>query len=81
MPTPPNVPEDSLSRLNAILPARVRDWLYIVYGLAGVAATGFTGYLTSVQALAPEWFVGGLAAYAAVGPFVAIIAKANLSGR
>ena len=79
VPTPPNVPSDALSKLNSILPAKIRDWLYITYALLGVAATGFTGYLTSVQALAPEWFVGGLATYAAIGPFVAIIAKANLN--
>lgn len=72
---------DAAQRLGNILPQRARDIVYIAYGAIGVAGAAITNYLSATQNLAPEWLVGGISAYASVGAFVAILAKANPTGK
>jgi hypothetical protein len=77
----PELPRDAAERLGNILPSAARDGVYITYGVLGIVGSAITAYLTAVGELAPGWLVGGLASYAAVGPFIGILAKANLPRR
>lgn len=69
----------AIELLGTLMSRGMRNWVYIVYGIIGVIliVTGQT--LTAMQILAPLWFAGAVAAYGSLGPFVALIAKANLT--
>lgn len=76
-----SVTAGAVARLGAILPQTGRDAVYVTYGGVGIVLAAITNYLSATQHIAPEWLVGGVAAYASVGVFVALIARANPSGK
>ena len=60
------------------IPARVRQWIYIVYGLVGLIVGAIAVAYAAVDAAAPDWFRITLAVYALVGPAVGVTAGSNV---
>lgn len=61
-----------------LLPAKARKALYVVYGVAGLVATGAMAYYGSLPDVAiPHWLTGSLAVLGAVAPAFAVLAGSN----
>lgn len=60
-----------------LIPAAVRRWVYIVYGVATLALTMAAAYFSSVGDPAPEALVGLAGALVPLGAALAAIAASN----
>lgn len=56
----------------------IRKAVWATYGVVGLVLVGGIGGLTAIQALAPEWFMFTVGAYAALGPAFSSLAIANI---
>lgn len=62
-----------------LLPARVRQAVYVGYGLLALAGTGAAAYYAALPALTvPDWLTGGLAVLGALAAPVSVLAATNV---
>ena len=59
------------------IPAAVRKWLYLAYGLAGVVLGSISAYALAVDVPAPSWVKGANAVLLIVGTALGFTAAAN----
>lgn len=60
------------------IPATVRKWLYLAYGVAGLVPTSTAAYYVAVGESVPRWTVGVAAALGALVPLFGATAGANV---
>ena len=60
------------------IPASVRKWLYLTYGVAGLVPTSVATYQIAVGGEIPPWCVGLAAVLGVLGPALGFTAGANV---
>lgn len=71
----PTTPPNPLT----LLPARVRQAVYICYGLASLVGVGLTAYYGALPDLTvPGWLTGGLAVLGALAAPISVLAATNV---
>jgi hypothetical protein len=61
------------------IPAKVRLWLYVAYGAAGLVISSVATYCTAVGTPVPRWSVGSAAVLASVGVAFGATAASNVT--
>ncbi len=60
-----------------IIPAKVRVWLYLAYGTAGLAVSSVATYAIAVGDTVPKWAIGAAAVLTPIGTALGFVAASN----
>ena len=63
----------------SVIPAKVRKWLYLVYGTASLVVSGVAAYSGALQQDVPAWAIGVGGALVPIGAAFAALAGSNVS--
>lgn len=72
--------KSAMEALRNMLSPTVRVYIYVIFGVIGVALGTWQTWLVSTDQLAPWFFAGIVAVYAYLGTFIAILAAPNTKG-
>lgn len=62
------------------IPPKVRQWLYLAYGVVGLVFASVITYTTAVGDAVPEWVAGSSAVLVVVGTALGFTAASNIDG-